>query len=232
VLNSGTIYHASQTFPGVNWPWRHTKINKNLPSESHSIHTFAFLPYPFDPFFVPCDFYSIWNSMGGMGTQRTVTQRCDNKRSAKRGAHSVSPPPSILYGGYSEDEMKGETIVSRNLKRMKTPGQCPPKEIVWQVIERKKKNLQDLLYTALNPFNNQSEKNNNFYTVRSHNRWNSNCSGRWGYIKLAADPPKIIFRDCYMYVRSVWHWMFKKRPDKCILYINLRERTLVHSYCR
>ncbi len=213
-----------------------TKINKNLPSESQYIHTFAFLPYPFDPFFVPCDFYSIWNSMGGMDTQRTVTQRCDNKRSAKRGAHSVPPRSSFLSAtlwriewGWDErrDNCQPES------KRMKTPGQCPPKEIVWQVIERKKKNLQDLLYTALNPFNNQSEKNNNFYTVRSHNRWNSNFSGRWGYIKLAADPPKIIFRDYYiLYVRSVWHWMFKKRPDKCILYINLRERTLVHGYCR
>jgi hypothetical protein len=43
--------------------------------------------------------------------------------------------------------MKGETIVSRNLKRMKTPGQCPPKEIVWQVIERKEESTRSPVYS-------------------------------------------------------------------------------------
>lgn len=135
-------------------------------------------------------------------TQRTVTQRCDNKRSAKRGAHSVSPLDPLWRIELRRMRWKARQLSAGILNGWRRLGSAPRKRLSGRLL-RGKKNLQDLLYPALNPFNDQSEKNNNFYTVRSHNRWNSNCSGRWGFIKLAADPPKIIFRDYYMYVRDV-----------------------------
>jgi hypothetical protein len=32
---------------------------------------------------------------------------------------------------------------------MKTPGQCPPKEIVWQVIERKEESTRSPVYSII-----------------------------------------------------------------------------------
>jgi len=114
-----------------------TKINKNLPSESQYIHTFAFLPYPFDPFFVPCDFYSIWNSMGGMGTQRTVTQRCDNKRSAKRGAHSV--PPRSSMADIVRMRWKARQLSAGILNGWRRLGSAPRKRLSGRLLRGKRR---------------------------------------------------------------------------------------------